>query len=223
MISQSGTAKPELGPRLASSEIIDKPCKRESWRKEWERCGGTGPVSKAFAENPTWWFTKPVDPREHGWTVGNTMLVVEIEQLLPSTEGWTSANFAFMRQRPPGDRCGYRPMQRAAVWHTNGRYSMDFFPTYLLGHKRPGSRMFIKGMPLMGHPSAPLSGNLAFNGDSRIRQLLPVPNHPYYRGKTVAAVEAMIFQWRRGTAGPITMRLARAGANPGPRTTTAPR
>src|SRR5215203_3258528 len=93
------------------------------------------------------------------------MLVVEIEQLLPSTEGWTSANFAFMRQRPPGDRCGYRPMQRAAVWHTNGRYSMDFFPTYLLGHKRPGSRM--------------------------------------------------IFKWRRGTAGPITMRLARAGANPG--------
>jgi hypothetical protein len=222
-ITSTGTAAVRTGPIAGGTAVVRNCARAASWQAEWVKSGGTGTAPLNFARYPTIWLTTPVDPMAQGWAIGdrigvgvvNTAPYSTSSEMAPASR-WTSVNHCFSRDRPDLVRSSFTYDRDVGVYkQSSGKYETEYFPILLIGHRRPGGPMIVKGNGSAEYAGA--NSRVYLSRNVRYRQIVRIPNNSAYAGKTVRQIDTALFRHTSTLDGSVVMQLKLAGPTPGAR------
>ena len=214
--AETSTGTLAVDPIVGQTDRIFRTGLNEAWAAEWARCGGTGSVPDSFVQYPTIWLQKPVDPVALGWQIGDRIAFLVDNSAPDSSRSdmappfgrsrWSSLNLAFRRDRPDVDRSAYRYQRNVGLWWNSYAYDTEYYPIFLIGHRQPGGPMIVKGNAYGGYAG---DGEVTFAAGTRLRQVVKIPEHPGWAGRTIKAVDASLWRWNADMAGSVDLALRR--------------
>ena len=110
------------------------------------------------------------------------------------------------------NRSAYRYQRNVGLWWNSYAYDTEYYPILLIGHQQPGGPMTLKGNAYGGYAG---DGQLTFASGTRLRQVVKIPDHPGWAGRTMRSVDVSLWRWNASSTGSVSLVLRRAVSTPG--------